>query len=54
MGAARDAYETALSYSQERQVLGKPLAGFALTQEKLVNWPLNWGRASSWRSIWDA
>ncbi|MCP8998236.1 acyl-CoA dehydrogenase family protein [Pseudarthrobacter sp. RMG13] len=37
MGAARDAYEAALGYSQERMQFGKPLAGYQLTQEKLVN-----------------
>lgn len=37
MGAARDSYEAALKYSQERLQFGKPLAGYQLTQEKLVN-----------------
>ncbi len=37
MGAARDSYLTALEYSQERLQFGKPLAGYQLTQEKLVN-----------------
>ena len=37
MGAARDAYEVALEYSKERMQFGKPLAGYQLTQEKLVN-----------------
>ncbi len=37
MGAARDSYEAALQYSQERLQFGKPLAGYQLTQEKLVN-----------------
>jgi glutaryl-CoA dehydrogenase len=37
MGAARDSYEAALAYSQERLQFGKPLAGYQLTQEKLVN-----------------
>ncbi|GAA1346696.1 acyl-CoA dehydrogenase family protein [Arthrobacter roseus] len=40
MGAARDSYLTALSYSQERLQFGKPLAGYQLTQEKLVNMAL--------------
>ena len=40
MGAARDAYETAVDYAQERLQFGKPLAGYQLTQEKLVNMPL--------------
>ena len=37
MGAARDSYEAALRYSQQRLQFGKPLAGYQLTQEKLVN-----------------
>lgn len=37
MGAARDSYEAALKYSLERQQFGRPLAGYQLTQEKLVN-----------------
>ena len=37
MGAARDSYDAALKYSQERLQFGKPLAGYQLTQEKLVN-----------------
>ncbi|MCU1564249.1 MAG: acyl-CoA dehydrogenase [Arthrobacter sp.] len=37
MGAARDSYEAALRYSQERVQFGRPLAGYQLTQEKLVN-----------------
>jgi glutaryl-CoA dehydrogenase len=37
MGAARDSYEAALAYAQQRLQFGKPLAGYQLTQEKLVN-----------------
>ncbi|MCX6499082.1 MAG: acyl-CoA dehydrogenase family protein [Arthrobacter sp.] len=37
MGAARDSYEAALRYAQERMQFGRPLAGYQLTQEKLVN-----------------
>ncbi len=40
MGAARDSYLTALDYSKERMQFGKPLAGYQLTQEKLVNMAL--------------
>ena len=40
MGAARDSYETAVSYSQERLQFDKPLAGYQLTQQKLVNMAL--------------
>jgi glutaryl-CoA dehydrogenase len=37
MGAARDSYEAALSYAGERLQFSRPLAGYQLTQEKLVN-----------------
>ncbi|MDQ3941590.1 MAG: acyl-CoA dehydrogenase family protein [Actinomycetota bacterium] len=37
MGAARSCYETALRYSKSREQFGKPIGGFQLTQEKLVN-----------------
>ncbi len=37
MGAARDSYLAALEYSKQRLQFGKPLAGYQLTQEKLVN-----------------
>ncbi|MDO2934232.1 acyl-CoA dehydrogenase family protein [Paeniglutamicibacter sulfureus] len=37
MGAARDSYEQALSYSLERTQFDKPLAAYQITQEKLVN-----------------
>jgi glutaryl-CoA dehydrogenase len=40
MGAARDSYLAALDYSLERQQFGKPLAGYQLTQLKLVNMAL--------------
>ena len=40
MGAARDSYLTALEYSKERLQFGRPLAGYQLTQEKLVNMAL--------------
>jgi glutaryl-CoA dehydrogenase len=40
MGAARDAFEDALAYSQQRMQFGKPLAGYQLTQQKLVNMAL--------------
>jgi glutaryl-CoA dehydrogenase len=36
MGAARDSYEAALAYARRREVFGKPIAGFQLTQQKLV------------------
>ena len=37
MGAARACYESALTYAKEREQFGKPIAGFQLTQAKLVN-----------------
>jgi len=37
MGAARDSYEAALDYASQRLQFGRPLAGYQLTQEKLVN-----------------
>jgi len=40
MGAARDSYEAALNYSQDRLQFDKPLAGYQITQEKLVNMAL--------------
>ncbi|TFC78921.1 acyl-CoA dehydrogenase [Cryobacterium sp. TMS1-20-1] len=40
MGAARDSYLAALAFSQERMQFGKPLAGYQLTQQKLVNMAL--------------
>jgi glutaryl-CoA dehydrogenase len=36
MGSARDCYETALRYSQERVQFDKPIGSFQLTQKKLV------------------
>ena len=37
MGAARDCCECALEYSRGREQFDKPIAGFQLTQQKLVN-----------------
>lgn len=37
MGAARDCCECALEYSKEREQFDRPIAGFQLTQQKLVN-----------------
>jgi glutaryl-CoA dehydrogenase len=37
MGAARDAYESALAYALEREQFGRPIAAFQLTQAKLVD-----------------
>ncbi|WP_142061138.1 acyl-CoA dehydrogenase family protein [Pseudarthrobacter sp. B4EP4b] len=40
MGAARDAFEAALDYSRHRLQFDKPLAGYQLTQQKLVDMAL--------------
>jgi glutaryl-CoA dehydrogenase len=40
MGAARTAFESALDYSKTRIQFGKPIAGFQLTQAKLVEMAL--------------
>lgn len=40
LGAARDSFDTALAYSQERIQFDKPLAAYQLSQEKLVNMAL--------------
>lgn len=40
MGAARDSFEVALKYSQERLQFDKPLAGYQMTQQKLVDMAL--------------
>jgi glutaryl-CoA dehydrogenase len=37
MGAARDSYLAALDYAKARVQFGKPLAGYQLTQQKLVD-----------------
>jgi len=37
MGAARDSYQAALTYGKQRRQFGQPLAGFQLTQAKLVD-----------------
>ncbi|MET1153572.1 acyl-CoA dehydrogenase family protein [Arthrobacter sp.] len=40
MGAARDAWQAAVDYSKERLQFDKPLAGYQLTQQKLVDMAL--------------
>lgn len=45
-GAARACFEEALSYSAEREVFDKPLSGFQLTQQKLVEMALEVNKAS--------
>jgi glutaryl-CoA dehydrogenase len=42
MGAARSSLETALSYANERIQFGKPISGFQLTQQKLVDMNLEY------------
>lgn len=37
IGAAIDCYETALEYSKDRKQFSKPIAGYQLTQKKLVD-----------------
>jgi glutaryl-CoA dehydrogenase len=40
MGAALDSYRAALGYVQQREVFGKPIAAYQLTQQKLVDMAL--------------
>lgn len=40
MGAARDSFEAALDYSKQRMQFDKPLAGYQMTQQKLVDMAL--------------
>jgi glutaryl-CoA dehydrogenase len=40
VGAARDAFESALAYAKGREQFGTPIAGFQLTQAKLVDMAL--------------
>ncbi|GAA5026529.1 acyl-CoA dehydrogenase [Microbacterium fluvii] len=40
VGAARDSFDQALGYALERTQFDRPIAGFQLTQQKLVNWAL--------------
>jgi glutaryl-CoA dehydrogenase len=44
LGAARDCLETAISYTQERDIFDKPLAGYQLTQAKLADMTLELGK----------
>ncbi len=46
MGAARTCYQTALAYAKSRVQFGKPIAGFQLTQEKLVTMLLELNKGS--------
>jgi glutaryl-CoA dehydrogenase len=40
LGAARDSYEAALRHALRREQFGRPIAGFQLTQQKLVDMAL--------------
>ena len=44
MGAARDALESTIAYTQNRDVFDRPLSSFQLTQEKLANMTLELGK----------
>ena len=46
VGAARACFESALEYSKERMVFGKPIAGYQLTQQKLAEMALEINRAT--------
>jgi glutaryl-CoA dehydrogenase len=46
VGAARACFESALDYSKERMVFGKPIAGYQLTQQKLAEMALEINRAT--------
>lgn len=51
LGAARDCLHTALDYAGSREQFGRPIAGFQLTQQKLVNMMLELQKAQlvAWR-----
>ena len=44
MGAARDALETTIAYTQNRDVFDRPLSSYQLSQEKLANMTLELGK----------
>jgi glutaryl-CoA dehydrogenase len=44
MGAARDSLETTLAYTANRDVFGRPLSSYQLSQEKLANMTLELGK----------
>ena len=44
LGAARDCLEATLAYAADRTVFAKPLAGYQLTQQKLVDMTLELGK----------
>jgi glutaryl-CoA dehydrogenase len=46
VGAARSCYEAALSYAQEREQFGKPIASFQIQQQKLAYMAMEVNRAT--------
>ena len=46
MGAARACYESALDYAKTREQFGRPIGGFQLTQQKLVDMMLELSKGS--------
>jgi glutaryl-CoA dehydrogenase len=44
LGAARDCLQTAIDYSRDRIQFDKPIAGYQLTQKKLADMALEWGK----------
>ncbi len=44
VGAARDCLETALTYAQSRMQFDRPIGGFQLTQQKLADMTLEYGK----------
>jgi glutaryl-CoA dehydrogenase len=44
LGAARDCLETAIAYAGDREVFDKPLSGYQLTQAKIADMSLEWGK----------
>lgn len=44
LGAARDCLETTIAYTRERDIFGKPLAGYQATQLKLANMAVELGK----------
>ena len=44
IGAARDCLETALTHAQSRNQFDRPIAGFQLTQQKLADMTLEYGK----------
>jgi len=44
MGAARDCLETAIDYARTREQFGRPLGAFQLTQAKLADMTLEYGK----------